>query len=795
MNRNRVDQLRVFLKDRPVGVITRLPDDRTIFAFDPDYAADPKRPVLSLSFKAADGSLVHQTRPTNIRLLPFFSNLLPEGHLRTYLAEKLGINPQREFFLLAELGDDLPGAIRIEHDGALHDDWDETTQAEKGSEESDAFRFSLAGVQMKFSAVQESNGRITIPAKGKGGNWIVKLPAGRFEYVPDAEFAMMTLAREAGIEVAEFKLMPTRSIENLPEEFRDTVSESFAVRRFDRIPDDGRVHMEDFAQVFGLYGAQKYKTKSYANVADVLWVEAGEDSLREFIKRLVFNIAIGNGDMHLKNWSLLYKDERKPRLSPAYDFIPTIAFMPNQALGLSLGSTKRFDEITDEHFKRIAATARVPERLVLSALSDSKEAVHAAWQNNKADLPLAADVAEMIEHHFATLRLFVPKQLALAYSESRDKRSERAARILAGVELDVDVAPGRVAVESRSGFRVTITAPSRMKQWLLTEKILEQARSLSTDSPVTALVNEELYRQWRIERYVTIPKAALVAGELFQRSEDTGHLRGEFSPDVWRKLSLAYKGDYYLDFDMPMPDGSIRTFQGRILNISDVVRLESGSTDAVLRLSVRESKLILKPSEGSSRLMFREERESVKRQASLALKELGWRIEVFGFDHPGIQANKKIQVTHNNQLFDARFSVRVDLDFNGRKTVATVLVNAEEHPLGDVSQDQALSIGSKLAELMKSRGTNMKQILMPISSDVVSPDIVFLLKRSLFDTTDPELKNEILTAKKTQEVVELVMPLACVYNTEPIVMKAVVHSTEAQGDVLKVEFEVLGPAE
>ena len=31
---------------------------------------------------------------------PFFSNLLPEGRLRTYLANKAGVSEVREFFLL-----------------------------------------------------------------------------------------------------------------------------------------------------------------------------------------------------------------------------------------------------------------------------------------------------------------------------------------------------------------------------------------------------------------------------------------------------------------------------------------------------------------------------------------------------------------------------------------------------------------------------------------------------------------------------------------------------------------------
>ena len=93
-----VDILRVSLGERAVGSITGLGGDRSIFTFDDDYAADPQRPILSLSFKSAAGHLIEEHKSTQTRLMPFFSNLLPEGPLRNYLAERAGVKPAREFF-------------------------------------------------------------------------------------------------------------------------------------------------------------------------------------------------------------------------------------------------------------------------------------------------------------------------------------------------------------------------------------------------------------------------------------------------------------------------------------------------------------------------------------------------------------------------------------------------------------------------------------------------------------------------------------------------------------------------
>src|SRR5690606_3899372 len=94
-----VSTLIVRLYDEPIGTLTHVGDERTLFAFNETYIPDPARPMLSLSFKDAFGQLRTDFSPTRMRLLPFFSNLLPEGHLRQYLADAASVHPEREFFL------------------------------------------------------------------------------------------------------------------------------------------------------------------------------------------------------------------------------------------------------------------------------------------------------------------------------------------------------------------------------------------------------------------------------------------------------------------------------------------------------------------------------------------------------------------------------------------------------------------------------------------------------------------------------------------------------------------------
>ena len=86
-----VNVLDVLLHDEPIGTLTRVDGDRILFAFKDSYVADENRPVLGLGFKNQLGELITAFRPTRTRLMPFFSNLLPEGHMRTYLAERAGV--------------------------------------------------------------------------------------------------------------------------------------------------------------------------------------------------------------------------------------------------------------------------------------------------------------------------------------------------------------------------------------------------------------------------------------------------------------------------------------------------------------------------------------------------------------------------------------------------------------------------------------------------------------------------------------------------------------------------------
>ena len=406
---NHVSTLNVLLYGESIATITNVGNDRTLFAFMDSYIHDESRPVLGLGFKDALGGLLTNFKPTQTKLTPFFSNLLPEETMRHYLAERAGVNPAREFCLLWVLGQDLAGAITVEPaDGEalppnVHQDIDEETKIDV------PMRFSLAGVQLKFSAVQQANGGLTIPATGKGGSWIVKLPSSRFDAVPENEYSMMELARMLGMNVPETQLLPINQIANIPDgigKFGDAFknAQAFVIKRFDRAGDQA-VHIEDFAQVFGVYPQDKYKKASMRNIAQVIGIEGQDEDIAEFTRRLVFNTLIGNADMHLKNWSVIYKDKRTASIAPAYDFVSTIPYIPDDSASLKVSRSKKFSDFTLDELSHLAAKAMLPEKLVLDTAKQTVACFHEVWAKEKAHLPLTKSVIEAIETHLRSIPL------------------------------------------------------------------------------------------------------------------------------------------------------------------------------------------------------------------------------------------------------------------------------------------------------------------------------------------------------------------------------------------------------
>lgn len=394
--------LRVLLNDTPIGTLNLNRNDGGEFRLLESYKRAYPRPVLGQQF-LDDLEQVHSSRS---RVPPWFSNLLPEGPLRDLVAKQAGVASTREFFLLHRLGEDLPGAVRIVADDILIEPQPELNAQTLEQETAGAWHFSLAGVQLKFSARRKDRG-LTIPVSGQGGDWIVKLPDSRYPKVPENEYATMLWAKASGIDIPELELINLSDINGLPAD-AGTFSEHFAlaIRRFDRQVTGRRVHMEDFAQILGLYPEEKYQKYNYETLAKLILALTGETGLDKFIRRLIFILVSGNGDAHHKNWSLLYPDGVKAELSPAYDLLSTIQYMRDDQLALNLAKSKRWEDVGMDSFRRMARKIGYAEQRMVEGVQASLDAILTAWQNFYGDFGYDSSQRNTIESHFRKIPLY-----------------------------------------------------------------------------------------------------------------------------------------------------------------------------------------------------------------------------------------------------------------------------------------------------------------------------------------------------------------------------------------------------
>jgi serine/threonine-protein kinase HipA len=404
-------RLRVSLHGATVGHLERQESGLITFRFDPGYLDMADRPVLGRWYEdhlAPD----FVEKGVQGQLPPFFHNYLPEPNsaLRELLARRARVPTNRDFALLAVLGEDLPGAVLVEPVGDRREDdaVDSVKAAPTDHAPDGPLRFSLAGMQLKFSVAQQAN-KLTLPVTGIGGRFILKMPSRELANVPANELSMMTWARASGISVPEVKLVRWRQVEGLPSELDFKEEDALLVSRFDRPVAGGRVHQEDFAQVLGKRPSDKYGREAevtFDRIGKIIAQTCGEDDFVEFIRRLVFIVLCANPDAHLKNWSLIYPDRRRPRLAPAYDLVSTADYAHiTTELAHRLADEWELGRVDSSHFGKLASRAGFdPQRGVDWARNFAVRA-RKAWTRLRRELPLSPEQRAAIDKHLRVTRL------------------------------------------------------------------------------------------------------------------------------------------------------------------------------------------------------------------------------------------------------------------------------------------------------------------------------------------------------------------------------------------------------
>ena len=185
-----------------------------------------------------------------------------------------------------------------------------------------AGNMSIQGVQPKLGVRLDAKAGVFV-VTDRGGRFVLKPQHEIYPNLPENEGLTMQLAKLAGIEVPVSGLV--RCVDG---------SWSYFVRRFDRVGHDGKVAVEDFAQLAGLGRDTKYdfSMERVVGLLDAYCTFPAIEKVK-LLKRSLFNFLVGNEDMHLKNLSVIAR-HGKVELAPAYDYLnTTVAFL---ALGKRL---------------------------------------------------------------------------------------------------------------------------------------------------------------------------------------------------------------------------------------------------------------------------------------------------------------------------------------------------------------------------------------------------------------------------------------------------------------------------
>lgn len=370
---------------KQVGEIVGTSSDDARFTYTESYLKDPESRAVSISMPLEQQSFsVESTRN-------FFEGLLPEGFTRRCVAEWLHRDEKDYLAILAGLGQECLGAIKIidESRAVLPSKYKELTSeevkklAQEGATESAEMvtksHLSLTGASGKVGLYyDEQKDKWYLPIGEAPSTHIVKQSHIRLKRIVANEQLCLLTAKNLGIEMPQSFIIKTES-----NEAEDVL---FATKRYDRrMQSNGRklngmnipyrLHQEDFSQALGIPASEKYEKDGGSYLSKMFGIlrDYSASPIEDQLKLwdiCVFNFLIGNTDNHIKNLSLLYgKDLKTIRLAPAYDIVSTMVYESStENMALSIGGDYSIRKITEESFAKEATKAGLGVKMAMKRL-------------------------------------------------------------------------------------------------------------------------------------------------------------------------------------------------------------------------------------------------------------------------------------------------------------------------------------------------------------------------------------------------------------------------------------------
>ena len=250
-----------------------------------------------------------------------------------------------------------------------------------------AGKLSISGVQPKLSVRLEGD---RLQPVAKDGQYILKPQTQQFAELPQNEYLCMQMGRKFGLNTAESILL----------ELSDGTP-AYLVKRFDRFKKSKhmeKLSCEDMHQIIG--GPNKYAGSS-EQVAKVInqYCTFAPLELQRFFEISIFNFAIGNGDAHRKNFSLLTSEKGIVALSPAYDLVSSRLVIPEEEEELALTINGKRNRLNKKDFLCFADNIGIDANYAktrITELLDLEDEFASMTKNSTLTLRLRQQLTEII---------------------------------------------------------------------------------------------------------------------------------------------------------------------------------------------------------------------------------------------------------------------------------------------------------------------------------------------------------------------------------------------------------------
>ena len=308
------------------------------------------------------GAFVSLTMPVRVKdyeyqvLHPIFQMNLPEGYnleiLRRKFAKLIELD---DMALLSLVGANQIGRIAVAEPGAKPRDepvlalMDDRLLGTRGAQalltalvEEYVPGAGISGVQPKIVSAHTAKGKVLLQTVSH-----IYKSSTEYPLLSANEYFCLRACRAAGVAVAETALSGDGQV--------------LRIKRFDASADGTRLGFEEAAVLRGLSRHGKYEgsyEKMYSSLLcfiSKLHRRADSESL---FRMIAMNVALRNGDAHLKNFGVIYPSVDEIRLAPAYDVVTTCVYMPKDLMALSMEESRDWPDV-----KRLMRFARGPAGL------------------------------------------------------------------------------------------------------------------------------------------------------------------------------------------------------------------------------------------------------------------------------------------------------------------------------------------------------------------------------------------------------------------------------------------------